>query len=525
MTISIITATFNSAATIADCITSVNNQSWNDIEQIIIDGASVDNTIKIAKSIPNRITKIISEPDKGIYYAMNKGISLAKGDIIGILNSDDFLASNDIIETIVKTFNQEKCDAIYGNLVFVSANNSQKIIRGWKSSEYVKGSFSKGWHPPHPTFYVVKRIYNNYGGFDVQLNVSADFELMLRFIEKYQINTVYIDRTIVIMRYGGEATGSIRNILKGNQNILKAFRKNNIKVSLVYSLFRILSKIEQFFSYKKAFLKRNIIIDSNKPRKHSSLTHTTFESPSVSIILPAYNSIKFIEDTLNSIINQEYPNWELLITDDCSNDGTWEILNEYAKKDKRIKLYRLKNNAGAGVARNNSINNAKGRFIAFCDSDDQWKSDKLEKQLKFMIDNNLPLSYTSYDLIDENNSKKGKVKAPEKITYKKMIRNNYIGCLTAMYDTEKLGKVFMPEIRKRQDWAFWLVILKKIPYARGMQENLAIYRKRGKSVSSSKFDLLKYNWYIYRKEEKFSLAYSSILLTRFLYYYFIKKLK
>lgn len=246
MKISIITATFNSAQFLTDCITSVNSQSHQDIEHIIIDGASTDDTLNLIKRIPNRITKIISEPDHGIYDAMNKGISFATGDIIGILNSDDFLASENIIELIVKKFELEKCDAIFGNIDFIASSNPAKIIRRWKSSIFVQGSFSKGWHPPHPTFFVKREIYEKYGLFDVTLNVSADFELMLRFIEKYQIKTEYLDETIVKMRYGGESTGSLKKIIEGNRNVMKAFKKNGIDVSPFYPIIRLLPKLKQF---------------------------------------------------------------------------------------------------------------------------------------------------------------------------------------------------------------------------------------------------------------------------------------
>lgn len=246
MKISIITVSFNSAATIVDCINSVNKQTHNKIEHIIIDGDSKDNTIELINSIQNRVSTIISEPDKGIYDAMNKGIALATGDIIGILNSDDFLASPYVLENIIQTFEKENCDAVYGNLDFVSSDNSNKIIRHWKSSPFKKGSFAKGWHPPHPTFYVKRKIYEKYGMFDTSLNVSADFELMLRFIEKHQIKVHYIDETIVKMRYGGESTGSLAKIFMGNSNIIKAFKKNGIKVSPLYPLIRLLPKLKQF---------------------------------------------------------------------------------------------------------------------------------------------------------------------------------------------------------------------------------------------------------------------------------------
>ncbi|MCK9204796.1 MAG: glycosyltransferase [Bacteroidales bacterium] len=249
MKISIITITLNSAQTITDCIASVNNQTYKDIEHIIVDGGSEDNTVKLIRSLPNRVKNLVSEPDKGIYDAMNKGILRAAGDIIGILNSDDFYASDHILEHVACAFAETGCDSLYGNLNYVSAINTQKVIRYWKSSRFVPGSFAKGWHPPHPTFFVRREIYQKYGFFDTSLQVSADFELMLRLLEKIKISSFYLDEVIVNMRMGGESSGSLANILKGNKNVLKAFKKNKIPVSPFYLFLRFAPKIREFFSH------------------------------------------------------------------------------------------------------------------------------------------------------------------------------------------------------------------------------------------------------------------------------------
>ena len=243
----------------------------------------------------------------------------------------------------------------------------------------------------------------------------------------------------------------------------------------------------------------------------------------VSIITPTYNSLQFIADTIQSILNQTYTNWELLITDDCSTDGTWELLQKYQNQDDRIKIFRLEKNSGSGVARNNSIKNAQGRFIAFCDSDDQWLPDKLSKQIFFMKKKDCALSYSSYKVIDEFGNNQGQVLSKEKVDYKIMLRNNYIGCLTAMYDTQKVGKLYMPEIRKRQDWALWLKILKMTDTAYGIRETLAIYRKHNNSVSTNKIKLIKYNYEIYRNIENFSLIKSLAKIFVFFFYYFRAK--
>jgi len=243
----------------------------------------------------------------------------------------------------------------------------------------------------------------------------------------------------------------------------------------------------------------------------------------VSIITPTYNSEKFINLTIESIISQTYNNWELLITDDCSSDNTLEIINYYAKLDNRIKVFRLLNNSGPAVARNLSISKANGRFIAFCDSDDQWKSDKLYKQLNFMLNSNVALSFTNYEVINENGEYLKLIRSPSKITHSQALQNNYIGCLTAIYDTINLGKVFMPNLRKRQDWALWLLILKKIPYGLGLNENLAIYRVRSNSISANKLKILKYNWRIYKEVENFSHIKSCNYMVKYMFFYINKK--
>lgn len=245
----------------------------------------------------------------------------------------------------------------------------------------------------------------------------------------------------------------------------------------------------------------------------------------VSIITPTYNSERFISETIEAIQKQTYQNWELLITDDCSTDNTVKIIKEYQKTDERIRLFELKENGGAGVARNNSIKEANGRFIAFCDSDDVWEKNKLRKQVTFMLKTQCNLSFSSYDIVDESGNPKGGVKALGKVTYKIMLRNNYIGCLTAVYDTQKIGKVYMPTIRKRQDWALWLKVLRKGKVAYGLEESLAVYRDRSNSISTNKLEMLKYNWSIYKDVEKFSFIHSVWLMVQFLVYYFLKKSK
>ena len=246
----------------------------------------------------------------------------------------------------------------------------------------------------------------------------------------------------------------------------------------------------------------------------------------VSIITPSYNCASFIGETIEAIQSQSYENWELLITDDCSTDNSREVITSYVNKDPRIKLFSLTKNSGAGVARNNSIQEANGRFIAFCDSDDRWYPDKLEKQLQFMVDNDYGLTYTSYDTCDENGKINGFVECLPKLTYPKIIRDNGIGCLTAIYDADKIGKHFMPQIRKRQDWCLWIDIIKKTGPAYGLQIPLSLYRVRQGSISSNKVEMLKYNYDVYNKVLGYNPLMSSVILGGyFLPYYFYKKFK
>lgn len=246
MKVSIITVVYNNQDTIKDAIESVLNQTYKNIEYIIIDGASTDRTVEIIKSYEDKIDKFISESDKGIYDAMNKGIKLATGDIIGILNSDDFYASNDIIEKAVREFQEKKVDSVYGDLVYTDAKNTNKVIRYWKSKSYKRGLFQKGWHPAHPTFFVKKEVYDKYGLFNFDFKIAADYELMLRFLEKYQISSSYIPEIFVKMRLGGESNQSIKNVIKANIESYNAWKVNGLDINPFQMLLKPLSKLLQF---------------------------------------------------------------------------------------------------------------------------------------------------------------------------------------------------------------------------------------------------------------------------------------
>lgn len=249
MKVSIITAVFNNVETLEYCIESVLSQSYRNIEYIIIDGGSADGTLDVIKKYDDKISYWVSEPDNGIYDAMNKGIRAATGDIVGILNSDDMYADEFVIENVVKCLSVNNVDTCYGDLVYVDKFDLDKVIRYWKSSDYRSGLFSKGWAPPHPTFFVRRGVYEKYGMFDLSYRLAADFELMMRFLAKYKIPSVYIPNILVRMRMGGVTNRSVLNIIKQNLEIYRAGRTNNIPISLFALTFKkSINRITQFIS-------------------------------------------------------------------------------------------------------------------------------------------------------------------------------------------------------------------------------------------------------------------------------------
>ncbi|MCC8466949.1 glycosyltransferase family 2 protein [Photorhabdus bodei] len=245
----------------------------------------------------------------------------------------------------------------------------------------------------------------------------------------------------------------------------------------------------------------------------------------VSIIMPSYNSSMFIIQSIESVLKQTFPKWELIITDDCSTDNTFDLISQYASIDSRIKVFRNKDNLGAGVARNNSIKNANGRFIAFLDSDDMWHPTKLEKQIPFMINKNCALSYSYYQKMDENGQLLSNISPPITTSSKKLLFTNVIGCLTAIYDTEKVGKLYMPSIRKRQDMALWIKIMDISGKAYAIPETLAYYRISKNSLSGNKYKAAKSQWYLYRNVLNLSLIRSMTYFTSYAFFGFLKNIK
>ena len=246
MKVSIITATFNSEDTIEDAVKSVHSQTYKNIEHIIIDGSSTDRTIQIIKKYKDKIAKIVSEPDKGIYDALNKGINNASGEIICFLHADDIYAGDTIIEKAVMLFSEKQSDSIYGDLQYVAKENTSKIIRYWKSGNFTYSKLKKGWMPPHPTFFVKKKIYDKFGLFDTDFKIAADYDIILRFLGKHRISTAYFPEVMIKMRIGGESNKSFKNILKKMKEDVRALKKN--KTGNWHTvLFKNIIKIPQLF--------------------------------------------------------------------------------------------------------------------------------------------------------------------------------------------------------------------------------------------------------------------------------------
>jgi glycosyltransferase involved in cell wall biosynthesis len=245
MKISIITATYNSAATVRDTLACIASQQYPNIEHLIVDGLSKDNTLEIVKEF-SHVAKVISEKDKGIYDAMNKGVKLATGDIIGILNSDDFYTSPSILSKVITAFEDPAVDAVYGDLQYVKATNVEAVTRTWKSGAYKKGNLYYGWMPPHPTFFVRRHVYEKCGLFNTTLRSAADYELMLRVLLKYDARVKYIPEVLVKMRAGGMSNASLKNRFRANKEDAMAWKLNDLKPYFFTMWLKPLRKVLQF---------------------------------------------------------------------------------------------------------------------------------------------------------------------------------------------------------------------------------------------------------------------------------------
>jgi glycosyltransferase involved in cell wall biosynthesis len=248
MKLTIITVVYNNQKTIECAIQSVLNQSFKNVEYIIIDGNSTDRTIEVVNSYRPNISCFISEPDKGLYYAMNKGIKLASGDIIGILNSDDLYADNDVLKDVIEIFEKDiDLDILYGDLMYVKRDCTTKIIRKWISKQYNSVFFERGNVPPHPTLFLKSKVYKEAGLFNVSYKLAADYEFMLRVFKKHKFKIIYFKRLMILMRLGGTTNNNFKNIFNGNIEILHAWRENNLKIPLFLMPLRIIKRVLQFF--------------------------------------------------------------------------------------------------------------------------------------------------------------------------------------------------------------------------------------------------------------------------------------
>lgn len=246
MKVSIITVVYNGAEFIRDCIESILNQTYPAIEYIIVDGKSTDGTIDIVRSYGTKIARFISEPDKGLYDAMNKGIGLATGDVIGLLNADDFYRHNRVIENMVSTFERTDSDAVYGDMLYVERDNPQKLKRYWRSGWYSENAFLWGWMPGHLSFFAKRWLYERYGTFRLDMKSAADYELMLRFIHKNKAKLAYMDEVTIVMRAGGISNSSVQNRLRANREDRLAWHLNGLTPYFFTFWLKPLRKLTQY---------------------------------------------------------------------------------------------------------------------------------------------------------------------------------------------------------------------------------------------------------------------------------------
>jgi glycosyltransferase involved in cell wall biosynthesis len=254
MKISVITVCYNSAETIGDTLRSVRKQTYGDIEHVVIDGGSKDNTLLVVKTEGQHVAKVVSERDNGIYDAMNKGIALATGAIIGFINADDLYASPEVLADVAALFDDPNVDVCYGDLCYVKQDNTGAVVRYWQSSDFRAGTFEEGWCPPHPTFFVRREIYERFGIFDLTYRIAADVELMMRFLEVHQVCAKYLPEVLVKMRMGGTTNRNLSNIVKQNKEILRALKQHGLRSSMVRLIGnKIVSRGLQFFVRPKKF--------------------------------------------------------------------------------------------------------------------------------------------------------------------------------------------------------------------------------------------------------------------------------
>ncbi|MGZ0708434.1 glycosyltransferase family 2 protein [Coraliomargarita sp. W4R53] len=245
MLFSVITVSYNSVATIRSAVDSVLAQAGVELDYIVIDGASKDGTVDLLRDYGPRIHQLVSEPDGGIYDAMNKGVARACGEVVGILNSDDFYADREVLSAVAAAFEDPSVDCVFGDLDYVDAERTERVVRAWRSQAYQAGAFGRGWHPAHPSFFVRRAVYERLGDFDTKLPIAADYEFMLRVLEREQLKSVHLPQVLVKMRTGGASNASLKNIAQANLQCWKAWRQNGLGLSPLPVIRKPFSKLKQ----------------------------------------------------------------------------------------------------------------------------------------------------------------------------------------------------------------------------------------------------------------------------------------
>jgi len=302
--ISIVTVSWNSAETIEDTILSVLNQDYQNLEYIVVDGKSTDGTLDIINRYKDGIDTVVSEQDNGLYDALNKGIGLATGDVVGILHSDDVFDSDKVISSVANAFAQSDADAVYGDLVYVDRLCLDRVIRKWVAGTYKQGSFVRGWMPPHPTFFAKKEVFETYGGYNLDFKTAADYELMLRFLEKHQIKCSYIPEVMVRMRAGGTSNATVKNRLRANNEDLMAWQVNGLSPKTYTRYLKPIRKLGQFsFNfYGHKFLLPLLIVIGLFLGSVLSVHETYFELP-LKVLLSGFLAWGIAMVTLPPIVN------------------------------------------------------------------------------------------------------------------------------------------------------------------------------------------------------------------------------
>lgn len=512
--VSIITPVYNVERFLAETIESVLNQSFQSWELLlIVDAKSKDGSRQIAQkyaALDDRIRFIEGPETGGVAVNRNLGLSRAKGKYVAFLDSDD-IWETDKLKHQVTYMDSAEVGMSYTSFSVIDEDGERAGPNRIAKYKVGGGDLLK----------------NNCIGC-LTVMIRRDLLAGLKFESSYHEDLLFWIRFLS----DGRQAHPIRENL-ARYRIVKGARSHNKILCAVWrwQLHRKLGLgpfsalyyqcLYAFF----AVLKRSELLGVDANQLSDSPNReliSTYENKLVSVIMPAFNSGKTIRESVDSVIAQTYTDWELIVVDDGSSDSTEEIIRSY--QDSRISYVKNEKNLGAAESRNRGLSLSKGRFIAFLDADDKWTKDKLKVQLEFMKEMGTPFSYTAYDVIDENSVKKGQFFPPARVSYWGLLKSNSIGCLTAIYDREYFGTVYFPKIRKRQDFALWLVLLKRCDFAVGVPRVLAEYRVGAKSLSSNKLKVFKSQWQVYREFEGFSVVRSAWFFANYILYGTFKRI-